>query len=97
MSLFLPLLAGVAGIATHLLFFKRGEHHLYPIRYLQALAFCHLGSRPDALWRSSVKRVREPIKLYLWVFLCWCLRKPDPSSILFQYLLVSLAMLDISV
>jgi hypothetical protein len=37
MSVFLPLVAGAAGIATHLLFFNRGEHHMYATRYLQTL------------------------------------------------------------
>jgi tryprostatin B 6-hydroxylase len=59
-SLFLPFVAGVAGIATHLLFFKRGEHHLYPVRYPQALALIfvtsvvaltHYGAHP---WKESV-------------------------------------------
>jgi tryprostatin B 6-hydroxylase len=60
MSLFFPFVAGIAGIATHLLFFKRGEHHLYPIRYMQALvltfatsivALTHYGAHP---WKESV-------------------------------------------
>lgn len=43
-SLFLPFVAGAAGIAAHLLFFQRGEHHLYPIRYLQGLALTFVTS-----------------------------------------------------
>jgi hypothetical protein len=38
MSVLLPLVAGATGIATHLLFFNRGEHHMYATRYL-ILAF----------------------------------------------------------
>jgi hypothetical protein len=60
MSLFLPFVAGAASIAAHLLFFKRSEHHLYPIRYLQGLALTfvtsvvtltHYGAHP---WKESV-------------------------------------------
>lgn len=31
------LAGGIGGVATHLLYFHRGEHHLYPQRYLQVL------------------------------------------------------------
>src|SRR5947209_12515610 len=60
MSLFLSFMVGAASIVTHLLFFKRGEHHLYPIRYIQALALVfatsivaltHCGAHP---WKESV-------------------------------------------
>jgi hypothetical protein len=33
----LPTVATLAGIASHLFFFKHSERHLYPFRYLQAL------------------------------------------------------------
>ncbi|OJJ07867.1 hypothetical protein ASPVEDRAFT_47061 [Aspergillus versicolor CBS 583.65] len=36
------LAAGIAGVATHLLYFHNGEHHLYPQRYLQALLLLSL-------------------------------------------------------
>ena len=34
---FLPILVAAAGVATHLFYFKIGERHLYPFRYVQAL------------------------------------------------------------
>ena len=37
MSVLIPIAAGTAGVATHLLYFHHGEHHLYAIRYIQAL------------------------------------------------------------
>ena len=64
MAVLLPLVAGAVGVATHLLFFKRGEHHLYPTRYLQAMtltfgilavALTHYGGRSmkESLYLSS--------------------------------------------
>lgn len=64
MSVLLPLVAGAAGVAAHLLFFKRGEHHLYATRYLQVfiltfiasiVALTHYGGRSiqDSLNESS--------------------------------------------
>ncbi|KAK4946002.1 hypothetical protein LTR10_014804 [Elasticomyces elasticus] len=37
MSAILLALATLAGVASHLFFFKHGERHLYPLRYLQSL------------------------------------------------------------
>ena len=71
MSLFLPFVAGTAGIAIHLLFFKRGEHHLYPIRYLQAfaltfvtsvVALTHYGAHP---WKESVSLSSSVVGYFL--------------------------------
>ena len=38
----LSLAAGIGGVATHLLYFHRGEHYLYPQRYLQVLVILSL-------------------------------------------------------
>jgi hypothetical protein len=72
MSLFLPFVAGVVGIATHLLFFKRGEHHLYPTGYLQVLALTFItsvvaltryGARP---WKESASALSLGISLLMF-------------------------------
>lgn len=52
-----PLIALTAGVASHLFFFKIGERHLYPLRYIQAfiltcaittVAVSHYGNVPAA-------------------------------------------------
>ncbi|KAJ9611707.1 hypothetical protein H2200_004891 [Cladophialophora chaetospira] len=38
-STYLPLAAAMAGVASHLFYFKIGEHWMYPMRYIQAFLF----------------------------------------------------------
>src|SRR5689334_10790626 len=30
----------LAGVATHVVYFRRGEHHMYPLRYIKLLLAC---------------------------------------------------------
>ena len=40
----LALLAAAAGIASHVLYFNRGEHHLWPTKYIQVFATSFIGA-----------------------------------------------------
>jgi hypothetical protein len=71
MSVFLPLVAGAAGVATHLLFFKRGEHHMYATRYLQAVILT-FSTSVVALTHYGERSMKESLNLsnsIFWYFL----------------------------
>jgi hypothetical protein len=70
MSLFLPLLAGAAGAAAHLLFFNRGEHHLYAIRYLQALILT-FGTSVVTLTHYGGRSLTDSLNLSGSIFGCF--------------------------
>lgn len=48
-------LAFGAGVATHVLYFNRGEHHLHPQRYMQAFALVSLAATVLLLFRHSLE------------------------------------------
>ncbi|OAP58578.1 hypothetical protein AYL99_07668 [Fonsecaea erecta] len=68
---YLPLIVASAGVASHLFFFRLGEHYLYPTRYLQAfllgcivttVARSHYGNIPT---REAVAFTAKYASLYL--------------------------------
>lgn len=67
MSVFRSLGAGAAGVATHLLFFNHGEHHLYATRYLQALILA-FGTSVVALTHYGGHSMNESLNLSSSIF-----------------------------
>lgn len=67
MSVFLPPIAGAAGVAAHLLFFNRGEHHMYATRYLQALILT-FGTSVVALTHYGGHSMNESLNLSSSIF-----------------------------